>query len=110
MIKLKDILNEYQGLIKAKSGKFELKPDFEQRLFRQSPLKSRTDLAYYGWSEAKNKNFEKLDKIYRHCLRLEELIGFTPEIKNIVKKQEKDFHRQLVKTYKDYNKIYKGIK
>jgi len=110
MLKLKHLLKEYTMLIKDKSGKFELKPDFEKRLYNQSPLNIRTDLAYYGWTEAKNKNFEKLDKIYRHCLRLEELIGLTSEIKKIVQKQEKDFYKQLVKTYSKYEEIYKGIK
>ena len=110
MIKLKEILNEYSYLIKDKSGKFEPKEEFEKLIKRQTPLEARTSLAYYGWTEAKNKDFEKLDKIYRHCLRLKELLGFTSEIKKLVQKQEKDFYRQLVRTYKDYDKIYDWIK
>ena len=50
MIKLKDILKEYKMLSKLKSGKFELKPDFEKRVSRESYLESRASLAYYGYT------------------------------------------------------------
>ena len=110
MIKLKGILKEYKFLVKLKSGKFELKPDFEKRVSREHPLEARASLAYYGWAEAGNKNFQKLDKIYRHCLKLVELIGFTSELKKLIQAQEKDFYRQMVRTYAEYDEIYKRLK
>ena len=109
-MKLKYLIKEYTMLIKDKSGKFELKPEFEKRVTRETPLEARASLAYYGWKEAGNKNFEKLDKIYRHCLRLEELIGLSSELKKLIFKQEKDFYRQMFRTYTEYDKIYKSIK
>tara|TARA_B100000287_G_scaffold289626_1_gene272930 strand:+ start:129 stop:461 length:333 start_codon:yes stop_codon:yes gene_type:complete len=110
MIKLKEILKEYKFLVKLKSGKFELKPDFEKRVSREHPLEARASLAYYGWAEAGNKNFQKLDKIYRNCLKLVELIGFTSELKKLIQAQEKDFYRQMVRTYAEYDEIYKRLK
>ena len=110
MMKLKHLLKEYKMLVKLKSGKFELKPDFEKRVSRESSLEARASLAYYGYTEAGNKNFEKLAKIYSHCLKLEELIGLTPEVKKLCQKQEKDFYRQMVRTYAEYDEIYKYIK
>ena len=109
MIKLKDILKEYKMLSKLKSGKFELKPDFEKRVSRESSLEARASLAYYGYTEAGNKNFEKLAKIYSHCLKLEELIGLTSELKKLITSYEKDFYRQLLRTYEKYDEIYNGI-
>ena len=110
MMKLKHLLKEYKMLVKLKSGKFELKPDFEKRVFIESPLEARASLAYYGYTEAGNKNFTKLAKIYSQCLQLMELIGFTSELKKLISSYEKDFYRQLVRTYAEYDEIYKYIK
>ena len=110
MMKLKHLLKEYKMLVKLKSGKFELKPDFEKRVSRESSLESRASLAYYGYTEAGNKNFTKLAKIYSQCLQLMELIGFTSELKKLIQAQEKDFYRQMVRTYAEYDEIYNYIK
>ena len=105
-----NLVKEYKMLTKLKSGKFELKPDFEKRVSRESSLEARASLAYYGYTEAGNKNFEKLAKIYSQCLSLMELIGFTSELKKLIGTQEKDFYRQMVRTYAEYDEIYKYIK
>ena len=110
MMKLKHLLKEYKMLVKLKSGKFELKPDFEKRVSRESSLEARASLAYYGYTDAGNKNFEKLAKIYSKCLQLMELIGLTSELKKLISSYEKDFYRQLVRTYAEYDEIYKYIK
>ena len=105
-----NLVKEYKMLTKLKSGKFELKPDFEKRVSRESSLESRASLAYYGYTEAGNKDFEKLAKIYSKCLQLMELIGLTSELKKLISSYEKDFYRQLVRTYAEYDEIYKYIK
>ena len=101
MIKLKGILTE---------GNAELSDDTWGQLRHKKPLLRRSVVAYEGWTKHKNRGFKKLDDIYRALLQLERVIGSNVHIMKIASNYEKEFLKELKKTYKDPDKIWAKVK
>ena len=101
MIKLKNILTE---------GNAELSDETWNHLKYEKPLLRRSVVAYEGWTKHKNQGFKKLDDIYRALLQLERVIGLNPHIMKIAKNYEREFLKQLKKTYNNPDKIWDEVK
>ena len=97
MIKLKDILLE----------KKELNPRFIKDVAKMTQRNNHT-LARFQLAKYMGNN--KLSKFYAAMEQLNDVFGgYGPELSKLNAKMEKELYKQLVRTYSNYEEIYKAL-
>ena len=97
MIKLKNILLEKKELDSKKIA------EIEKLTKRNNHTTARQYLAYWSGNE-------KLRTYYLAMAQLLDIFnGYGPELTRLNKKMEKELYRHLVRTYSNYDDIYKAL-